>query len=148
MDPYARGGFLGLTFEHKRHHFIRAIMEGVVFALRDSLEIFKDLGVKIEKVISRGGGSRSDLWLQIQADILNSEVFKSEVEEDSAFGAALLASVGAGIYRDLDEACSKTMRYTVRKHPEEERVKLYDRIYKEIYRHLYYSLRHYWSPLQ
>lgn len=148
MDPYARGGFLGLTFEHKRHHFIRAIMEGVVFALRDSLEIFKDLGVKIEKVISRGGGSRSDLWLQIQADILNSEVFKSEVEEDSAFGAALLASVGAGIYRDLDEACSKTVRYTVRKHPEEERVKLYDRIYKEIYRHLYYSLRHYWSPLQ
>jgi xylulokinase len=146
MDPYARGGFFGLTFEHKRHHFIRAIMEGVVFALRDSLEIFRDLGVKVEKVVSRGGGSRSDLWLQIQADILNSKVFRSEVEEDSAFGAALLASVGAGIYHDLNEACSKTVRYTVIKHPNEERVKLYDRIYEKIYRHLYYSLRHYWLP--
>ncbi|MBS7648510.1 xylulokinase [Candidatus Bathyarchaeota archaeon] len=146
MDPHAKGGFFGLTFEHKRHHFIRAIMEGIVFALRDSLEIFRDLGEKVEKVISRGGGSRSELWLQIQADIFNSEVFRAEVEEDTAFGATLLASVGAGIYRDLDEACRETVRYAVTKYPNEERARTYDRIYKHIYRNLYYSLKSYWLP--
>jgi len=146
MDPYARGGFFGLTFGHRRSHFIRAIMEGVIFALRDSLEVFRDLGVKVEKVIARGGGSRSDLWLQMQADIFNSMVFKAGIEEDAAFGAALLAGVGAGVYKDFKEACEKTVKFTKFKQPDETRAKIYEGIYRGIYRNLYYLLRHYWAP--
>lgn len=110
MDPNARGGFFGLTFEHGRPHFIRAVMEGVVYALRDCLEIFKGLGIKTEKVIARGGGSRSALWRQIQADIFNAEVVKTEVEEEAAFGAALLAGIGVNVYHDFEEACEMALR--------------------------------------
>ncbi|MEM1606647.1 MAG: xylulokinase [Candidatus Bathyarchaeia archaeon] len=146
MDPSARGGFFGLTLNHKRSHFVRAIMEGVVFALRDCIEVFKELGVKVESIVARGGGARSDLWLQIQADIFNSKVLKVDVEEDPAFGAALLAGIGIGIYRDFKEACEKTVRFTTVKYPDGERVKIYNRIYSKIYRNLYYSLRDYWAP--
>ncbi|MCX8171100.1 MAG: xylulokinase [Candidatus Bathyarchaeota archaeon] len=145
MDPSARGGFFGLTLNHRRHHFIRAIMEGVVFALRDCIEVFKELGVSVEGIIARGGGAKSDLWLQIQADIFNSRVLKVGVEEDPAFGAALLAGIGVGVYRDFKEACEKTIKFTAVKHPNEERAKIYDRIYTRIYRNLYHSLRLYWD---
>ncbi|MEM2539176.1 MAG: FGGY-family carbohydrate kinase, partial [Candidatus Bathyarchaeia archaeon] len=97
-------------------------------------------------IVARGGGARSDLWLQIQADIFNSKVLKVDVEEDPAFGAALLAGIGIGIYRDFKEACEKTVRFTTVKYPDGERVKIYNRIYSKIYRNLYYSLRDYWAP--
>ncbi|MEM3173758.1 MAG: xylulokinase [Candidatus Bathyarchaeia archaeon] len=145
MDPSARGGFFGLTLNHKRHHFIRAIMEGVVFALRDCVEVFRELGVNIESIVARGGGARSDLWLQIQADIFNSRVLKVGVEEDPAFGAALLAGIGIGIYKDFRDAREKAVRFTAIKYPDGERAKTYDKIYTKVYRNLYYSLRHYWA---
>ncbi|MEM2788375.1 MAG: xylulokinase [Candidatus Bathyarchaeia archaeon] len=148
MDPFARGGFFGLTFNHRRHHFVRAIMEGVVFALRDCLEIVRELGVRVEKVVARGGGAKNNLWLQIQADVYNSTVFRAEIEEDAAFGAALLAGVGAGIYRDLKDACDRAVRFTVVKYPDEGRTIIYDRIYNRIYRNLYHSLKQYWAHLQ
>ncbi len=147
MNPKARGGFFGLTLQHGRQHFIRAIMEGVAYALRDCLEVFKELGVKIEKVIARGGGSRSNLWRQIQADVFNTVVFKTEVEEDSAFGAAILASVGAGVYSDLKEACEKNIKVTSINKPDEARAKLYEKLYNEIYRGLYHSLKNYWIKI-
>jgi len=147
MDPNARGGFFGLTFEHSRAHLIRAVMEGVAYALRDCLEIFDKLEVKTQKVIARGGGSRSFLWRQIQADILNAEVVKTEIEEEAAFGAALLAGVGVGVYGDLEEACEKTIQIVSSKSPNEERVKTYEEYYSKVYRNLYPSLKNYWMKV-
>jgi len=147
MDPNARGGFFGLTFEHGRAHLIRAVMEGVVYALRSCLEIFNELEIKTEKVIARGGGSRSSLWRQIQADIFNAEVVKTEVEEEAAFGAALLAGMGVGVYRDLEEASEKTIRIVSSESPNEERVKIYEKYYSKVYRNLYPSLRNYWTEV-
>jgi len=147
MDPDARGGFFGLTFEHTRAHLIRAVMEGVVYALKDCLEIFEELGVKKENIIVRGGGSRSSLWRQIQADVFNAEVVKTKIEEEASFGAALLAGAGAGIYHDLEEACEKTIRIVSSETPDENRVKIYQRYYREIYRRLYPSLKKHWSRL-
>jgi xylulokinase len=144
MDPKARGGFFGLTLQHNRQHFIRAIMEGVVYALRDCLETFRELGVKIEKIIARGGGSRSNLWRQIQADIFRSTIVKTRVEEDSAFGAALMAGVGVGIYPSLENACEKAVEAVSINEPDGERAKIYERIYNEVYRNLYSSLKNYW----
>jgi xylulokinase len=145
MDPNARGGFFGLTFEHGRAHLIRAVMEGVVYALRSCLEIFNELDVKTVKVIARGGGSKSSLWRQIQADVFNAEVIKTEVEEEAAFGAALLAGVGVGVYRELEEACRKTIRTVSSESPKEGRVKIYEEFYSKVYRNLYPSLKNYWT---
>jgi len=147
MDPGARGGFFGLTFEHDRAHLIRAVMEGVIYALRDCLEIFEELGVKAEKVIVRGGGSRSSLWRQMQADIFNAKVVKTNVEEEVAFGAALLAGVGVGIYRTLEEACEKTIQIVSGESPNKERLRIYEVYYNRIYRNLYSSLKNYWSKV-
>ncbi|MBS7634637.1 xylulokinase [Candidatus Bathyarchaeota archaeon] len=144
MDPKAKGGFFGLTLQHSRQHFIRAIMEGVVYALRDCLEIFRELGVKIGKIIARGGGSRSNLWRQIQSDIFSSTIIKTGVEEDSAFGAALLAGVGVGIYPSLEKACAEAVKTVSVNEPDEERVKIYERTYSKVYRNLYSSLKNYW----
>jgi len=144
MDPNARGGFFGLAFEHGRSHLIRAIMEGVAYALRDSLEIFKGLGIEAERVIAHGGGSRSALWRQIQADIFNAEVVRTEVEECAAFGAALLAGIGVNVYRNFDEACEKAIRLVGSQSPSEERAKVYDEYYTKVYRNLYPALRSRW----
>jgi xylulokinase len=119
-------------------------MEGVVYALRDCLEIFRELGVKIEKIIARGGGSRSNLWRQIQADIFRSPIIKTKVEEDSAFGAALLAGVGVGVYSSLEKACGEAIETIGINEPDWERAEIYERIYNEVYRNLYPSLKNYW----
>jgi xylulokinase len=140
MDPDARGILYGLSLEHRRAHLIRAVMEGVVYALRDSLEIFKELGVRAEKVIARGGGVKSSLWRQIQADIFNAEVMTVNVKEEAAYGAALLAGVGAGIYTDLEKACQETIHSFSQETPNSERAKVYDEYYK-IYARLYPALR-------
>jgi xylulokinase len=140
MDPNARGVLYGLSLEHKRSHLVRSVMEGVVYALRDSLEIFRELGVKAEKVIARGGGARSSLWRQIQADIFNMEVISTNVKEEAAYGAALLAGVGVGIYEDLEKACQETIRTSNKEMPNSKRTKVYDEYYK-IYTRLYPALK-------
>lgn len=148
MDPSARGVFFGLTSSHSRAHLARAIMEGVVYALRDSVEIFKELGVKIDGTLSRGGGAKSTVWRQIQADIFNSKVMTVETKEETAFGAALLAGVGTGIYKDLHEAVEKTVKVRCAENPEQERVKIYEYYYQKVYRELYPLLKPYFKLLQ
>jgi xylulokinase len=148
MDPNAKGVFFGLTFEHGRSHLIRAIMEGVAYALRDCLEIFKGLGIKTERVIARGGGSRSPLWRQIQADVFNTEVARTEIEECAAFGAALLAGIGVSVYRNFEDACEKGIRLVSSQSPSEERVKVYDEYYTKVYRNLYPALRNCWPEVE
>jgi xylulokinase len=143
MDPNARGVFFGLGLDQGRAHMVRAVMEGVAYALRDSLEIFEELGVRANRIVARGGGSKSRLWRQIQADVFDSEVVTMRVGEEAAFGAALLAGAGSGVYSDLQEAVDKTVRIRDFVHPHPHNVEVYDRYYQDIYRHLYPTLKDY-----
>src|SRR4029079_6336234 len=98
MDPTIRAGLVGLAASHTRAHVIRAVMEGVAFSLRDSLTIFSELNVPVEKIRLGGGGARSPLWRQIQADVYGRAVEILAAEEGAAFGAAILAGVGSKIW--------------------------------------------------
>ena len=104
-DPNVRAALLGLAASHTRGHVVRAVMEGVAFSLRDSFTIFAELGLPVEKVRVGGGGARSDVWRQIQADAYGMSVETVETEEGAGYGAALLAGVGAGYWKSVDEAC-------------------------------------------
>ncbi|MCD6465310.1 xylulokinase [Candidatus Bathyarchaeota archaeon] len=145
MDPQAKGVLYGLTIEHRRAHLIRSVMEGVTYALRDCLEVFRELGVEVRRVIARGGGARSRLWRRIQASVFGVEVVRVDVEEEVAFGAALLAGVGVGVYKNLDEACERTIRILDREEPDAEEVEIYNDYYRNVYRRLYPSLKPIWS---
>ncbi|MGQ9575712.1 MAG: xylulokinase [Thermoguttaceae bacterium] len=139
-DPDARGCFVGLTLAHTRGHMIRAIMEGVAYALRDSLQIIEGLGVPVEQIRASGGGSRSLLWRQIQADMFGRKVVTINTEEGPAYGVALLAAVGAGAFKNVQEACAATIR-VVRQTGVRPRAKAYyDRAFP-VYQQLYRSLK-------
>jgi len=111
-DPLARGAFVGLTVRHGKAHLARAVLEGVSYGLRDSLELMKALGIVSTQVRVSGGGARSALWRQILADVFNTEIVTVNVTEGAAFGAALLAGVGAGIYDSAQDACARTIKIT------------------------------------
>ena len=138
MDPDARGAFIGLTLTHGRAHLVRAVMEGVAFALRDSLEVLRELGVAVSEITIRGGGGRIRLWRQIIADIFNCRV-KTVAVEEAAFGAAIPAGIGAKAYRGFEDAIKKTVRMGGACEPSPERG-VYDELY-EVYRSLYPALR-------
>lgn len=140
LDPQARGMWFGITAAHKRGHMIRSILEGVAFSLRDSYEIFKELGIPIEQIRASGGGSRSAVWRQIQADIYGKEVVTLRTSEGSALGAALLAGVAAKNYSSVEESAKQAIVVQDRVSPQPENVKLYDRQY-EVYRNLYPAVR-------
>jgi len=140
-DPLARGAFVGLTLRHSKAHLVRAVLEGVAYGLRDSLELLRRTGVSDpEQVRLSGGGARSPLWRQILADILGIELVTVNVTEGAAYGAALLAAVGAGIYTSVEEACETTVRILEQTSPLEEHQPLYNRYYS-IYRSLYGALK-------
>lgn len=140
MDAAARAAFVGLTASHTRGALTRAVMEGVAFSLRDSLEIFRETGAPVEKIRLGGGGARSRLWRQIQADVYGLPVEILEADEGAAFGAAVLAGVGAGVWASVDEACEKTVRVTQRVEPDKISSEILNRSY-EAYRLLYNALR-------
>lgn len=108
-DPDARGCLIGLTLKHERGHVARSIMEGVTYAMRDSLEIIKQLGVPVNQIRVSGGGAKSLLWRQLQADIFEQDVVTINAEQGPAYGVALLAAVGAGAYKNIEEACAATI---------------------------------------
>jgi xylulokinase len=110
LDPNARGALVGLTASHTRSHVIRSILEGVAFSLKDTFTLFAEMGVPVNRIRLGGGGARSVLWRQIQADVYGREVEIVEAEEGAAFGAAILAGVGAGCWPSVDEACSSIIR--------------------------------------
>ena len=139
-DPDARGCFVGLTLSHGRGHLIRAVMEGVTYSMRESLAIFEGLDVPIRQIRASGGGARSSLWRQIQADMFGRKVVTINSEEGPAYGVALLAAVGAGAYRDITEACSATIRVVQQTAPNRAAKKVYDRAFP-IYQQLYRSLK-------
>jgi xylulokinase len=138
LDPRARGVFLGLTARHTRAHLTRSVMEGVVFSLRQSLDIVRELGVPITEIRATGGGARNPLWLQLQSDIYGVPVMKMAVDEGPAYGAALLAGVAAGVFRDLGEACG-SVEVSGKYEPKPEQAEIYEDAYL-LYRDLYPAL--------
>ena len=114
LDGQARAALVGLTASHTRGHIVRAILEGVAFSLRDSFTIFEEMNVPVRSIRLGGGGARSDLWRQIQADVYGHEVEIVEAEEGAAYGAAILAGVGASLWPSVDDACNSVIRVTQR----------------------------------
>jgi xylulokinase len=140
-DPNAKGAFVGLTVRHGIPHMTRAVLEGVAFGLRDSMELIKDAGLgQIAQVRVSGGGAQSALWRQILADILDSELVTVNTTEGAAYGAALLAGVGAGIWQDVDAACQATIKIVNRVEPQPQAVQAYNDFYP-VYRGLYGALK-------
>jgi xylulokinase len=118
LDPDARAAFAGLSASHTRAHMVRAILEGVAFSLKDSFTIFDEIGVPVSQIRLGGGGARSGLWRQIQADVYGQDVEILAAEEGAAYGAAILAGVGAGGWNSVDEACHAIVRVTARIAPQ------------------------------
>jgi xylulokinase len=114
LDAQARAALVGLTASHTRGHIVRAVLEGVAFSLRDSFTIFEEMGVPARSVRLGGGGARSDVWRQIQADIYGIDVEIVEAEEGAAYGAAILAGVGAKQWPSVDAACAAIIRVAKR----------------------------------
>jgi len=140
LDPQARGMWFGLTAGHSRAHLIRSILEGVAFSLRDSLEIFAELNIPVNEIRVSGGGSRSFLWRQIQADIYGHEVVSLRESEGSAFGAALLAGVASGVFTSVEEAARATIQIREHLWPQAGPARVYDRNY-QVYRQVYPAVR-------
>jgi xylulokinase len=118
LDPNARAALIGLTASHTRGHVVRAILEGVAFSLRDSFTLFAEMGVPVRNIRLGGGGARSALWRQIQADVYGHEVEILEAEEGAAYGAAILAGVGAGLWSSVDAACDQIVKVALRVTPQ------------------------------
>ncbi|MFW6155400.1 MAG: xylulokinase [Planctomycetota bacterium] len=139
-DPYARGAFVGLTLRHKRPHYVRAVMEGVAYGLRDALEIVRDMGTEVAEVRAVGGGASSPLWRQILADTFGCPVATINVTEASALGVALLAGAGTGVYDSVPDGCDRTIRLTSTTEPIAANTTIYDGYYQR-FRALYPALK-------
>ena len=141
MDVEARAGWIGLTVRHGQQHLIRAVMEGVVFSLRQGLELMLALGTQVEHVVASGGGIAHPLWLQLQADIFNRPVYLSGVREAAAVGAALLAGLGVEIFPDARAASRRALNQPAVVHePDSSRAERYAHAYT-IYQSLYPRLK-------
>jgi xylulokinase len=137
-DPNARGAFIGLTPRHDVGHLTRALLEGVSFGLRDALELMRALKLPIKQVRASGGGAKSASWRQILADVFNAEIVTLNVTQGAAFGAALLAGVGAGVFADVADACGQVLRPMTPTTPGAA-VRTYEQYYP-VYRALYPAL--------
>ena len=140
-DPQARGAFIGLTLRHGRGHLTRAVLEGVAYGLKDSFTLIQNAGLQqIVSVRASGGGTKGALWRQILASVLESELITVNTAEGAAFGAALLAGVGAGAWPSVRAACQETVQITGRTAPDASQVDAYRRGYA-VYRELYPLLK-------
>jgi xylulokinase len=139
-DPFARGSFTGLALTHDRGALVRAVLEGVAYGLRDSLELLRALGVRPESARVSGGGARSDLWLKIVASVLGLPLERVVVEEGAAYGAALLGGVAAGVFADVEEAVAACVRVRETVEPDAAWQSVYDDAYLR-FRALYPALR-------
>jgi len=140
LDPHARGALVGITASHTRAHMIRAIFEGVAFSLRDTFTIFGEIGVPVKQIRLGGGGAKSALWRQIQADVYGHDVELVEAEEGAAYGAAILAGVGARMWPSVDSACADIVRVASRVAPSAASVKAMNASYAA-YRRVYPATR-------
>lgn len=140
LDPNARAALVGFTASHTRGHLIRAVMEGVAYSLKDTFTIFDEMQIPVTSIRLGGGGARSPLWRQIQADVYGHEVEVVAAEEGAAYGAAILAGVGAGAWNSVDEACDRVVRVATRVAPNPANSTTMQRSYRT-YRKIYPALR-------
>ena len=140
LDPNARAALVGLTASHTRAHVVRSILEGVAFSLRDTFTIFHEMKVPVTTVRLGGGGARSEVWRQIQANVYGQSVEIVNTEEGAAYGAALLAGVGCGAWASVDAACEMVVRVASRVEPYPASMATMNRRYAA-YRSLYPALR-------
>jgi xylulokinase len=139
-DPFAKGAFVGLTPRHGKAAMARAVMEGATYAMRDSVEIIKGMGVPVTEVRLSGGGARSEFWARMQAAIYGQETCVTTSTEGGAYGVALLAGVGAGVWASVEEACDATIKVTER-FPVDEAERVVYNHYYPIYGSLYRALK-------
>jgi xylulokinase len=139
-DPHARAAFVGLTLRHDRGALVRAVLEGVAYGLRDSFELLRELGVDPRAGHVSGGGARSDLWVRILASVLGLPIQRTAADEGSAYGAALLGGVAAGVFRDVHEAVATCVRLLDPVEPDPQWSAAYERGYHR-FRLLYPALR-------
>ncbi|QDT44828.1 Xylulose kinase [Gimesia alba] len=139
-DPDARAAWIGLSLRHGRAHLSRAVIEGATYAMRDSLEIIKELNIPVKEIRLSGGGARSEFWRQMQADIYGQKVVTINAEEGPAYGVALLAAAGTGAYKDVVEACGATIRVVESTNVNPKNKKVYNQSYP-VFQGLYSSLK-------
>lgn len=146
LDPDARGVFFGLSAIHTKRDMLRAVMEGVAYSLRDCIEVFREMNVNVSDMAACGGGGRSALWRSMLADLYNCQVKTIASEEGPALGAAILASVGTGIYSNINEACGAIVRTELTQSPDPGNAEVYERYY-QLYRQIYPALKDKFSVL-
>ena len=139
-DPNARGGWIGLTSRHNRAAMIRSLMEGVTYGMGDALRIMDEMGVKISTVRLSGGGARSKAWRQMQADIYGRKVATINSDEGPAYGVAILAGVGTGVWDSVPQACKAAIRETETLKPDKARAATYNKLHDQ-YQRLYAALK-------
>ena len=139
-DPDARGAFVGLELRHDRGALCRAVLEGVAYGLRDSFELLRELGVPLTVARASGGGARARLWLEIVASVLGVPLELSVVEEGSAFGAALLGGVAAGVFADSRDAVARCVHVSDTVEPNTAWTDAYEEGYAR-YRRLYLGIK-------
>lgn len=139
-DPYARGVFFGLSLMHSKAHMTRAVLEGVSFGLCDSLDLMRNLGIKPQTIVASGGGAKSSFWRQMLADIFQAQIETNNATEGAAYGAAILAGVGVGIYPSVEAACEQTLVSQNNVSPDEAVVESYSKAYEQ-YSELYPVLK-------
>ena len=139
-NPKAKGVFYGLDFSKTKGHFVRACMEGVAFALRHNLEAAEEAGAKVDVLRAMGGSANSLLWTQIKADVTGKPIVVPSSDTATTLGAAILAGVGTGFYKDYEEAVRLTVHETRRHEPDPEKKEIYDKAYG-LYRSVYENLK-------
>jgi len=139
-DPDARGGWIGLTARSQRKDMIRSLLEGVTFGMRDALEIMNQMNIPVSQVRASGGGARSAVWRQLQADIYKTPVVITNAAEGPAYGVALLAGVGTGVWNTVEDACRSSIKQVEKIQPGKKLTALYDRQYA-VYQKLYFDLK-------
>jgi len=140
LDPNARGVFFGLSAIHTKYDMLRSVMEGVIFAQRQCLDVHREMGVEFKEIYATGGGGTSPLWRQMIADNFNLPVVTIKNREGPALGAAILAGVGTGLYSSVPEACNRIIKVNEPQLPNAENAKKYDPYYK-LYCDLYPSMK-------
>jgi len=146
LDPDCRGVFFCLSAMHQRGDLIRAVMEGVSYGLRDSLDILDGMGVSSEDMLLTGGGTKSPFWRQLLSDVYARPVKTIASSEGPALGVAILAGVGAGVYPSVEEACDRLVKPAATIAPNLEHSKVYAK-YHQLYRGLYPALKEEWKKL-
>lgn len=136
-NPIAKGIIMGLSLGHERRDLYRSVLEGVAFEIKKNIDVFKNLGIEPKELMLTGGGSRSDFWNQIYADVLGITCVRNVIEESTSLGAAILAASGAGIFPDISKAAENLCKVDKKWIPNDNNTKFYDKMSKfafEVYK--------------